>query len=166
MANPPRIALMIPYYNHERTLRAVVQDVLAILDAQSSDVASPEVLVVDDGSAVPAAELLEGLDRARVLRFERNQGKGAAILAGAAWARDAGATHLLTLDADGQHDAADIPAFLAAVQATPFGVLVGARDFATPTVPRSSRVGRAFSNFWLRVQTGVALGDRHSGFRV
>ena len=165
----PRVAVMAPYYDHESTLRSVVEKVLAVLEASPLMLVVP-VIVVDDGSRVPACELLHGLDRVVILRQEQNRGKGAAILLGAAKARELGATHLITIDADGQHDAAEIPIFLAALQATraagQLALLVGRRDFSTPNVPAASRFGRAFSNFWLRVQTGIALGDSQSGFRL
>jgi glycosyltransferase involved in cell wall biosynthesis/uncharacterized protein (DUF2062 family) len=170
MSESPRIQLVIPYYNHERTLRGVVEGCLRVLDElQDGEFRGwllDELLVLDDGAAVPAPELLRGIERARVLRLPVNVGKGAALRAGAAEARKRGATHLLTLDADAQHDPADIQAFLAALRPEPFALLVGARDMRVAGVPKSSRFGRWFSNFWLRVQTGAPLADSQSGFRL
>jgi glycosyltransferase involved in cell wall biosynthesis len=93
---PARLLVAIPVYNHGRTLRDVVQRALAV---------HPDVLVVDDGSTDGGAASLEGL-AVRVLRHERNRGKGAAILTAAAEARRLGKTHIVTIDADGQHDPA------------------------------------------------------------
>ena len=153
-----RVAVVIPHYNHSATLPAVVAEALAYC---------PTVIVVDDGSSPPEAAILDDLDpRARRLRHPENRGKGAAIRSGLQEARRLGATHIITIDADGQHFPADIPAFLEAVERDPEAIIIGWRDFTTTRVPGGSRFGRSFSNFWFRVQTGVRLGDTQSGFRA
>ncbi len=152
----PRVLVAVPVYNHASTLRAVV---LGLLERH------PHVLVVDDGSDDLEPEVLAGLP-VRMVRHGRNRGKGAAVRTAALEARRQGMSHIVTIDADGQHDPADLPLFLEAVAADPLAVIVGARDFNTENVPGSSRFGRAFSNFWLRVQTGVILSDVQSGYRV
>lgn len=152
----PRVLVAVPVYNHAPTLRAVV---LGLLERH------PHVLVVDDGSDDLEPEVLAGLP-VRMVRHGRNRGKGAAIRTAALEARRQGMSHIVTIDADGQHDPADLPLFLEAVAADPLAVIVGARDFNTENVPGSSRFGRAFSNFWLRVQTGVILSDVQSGYRA
>ena len=101
-----------------------------------------------------------------ILRHERNRGKGAAILTAAAAARQQGMTHIATIDADGQHDPADLPRLAAVVEEDPTTLVVGHRDFSAANVPGASRFGRGFSNFWLRLQTGQSLGDTQSGFRI
>lgn len=152
----PRVLVAVPVYNHASTLRAVV---LGLLERH------PHVLVVDDGSDDLEPEVLAGLP-VRMVRHGRNRGKGAAIRTAALEARRQDMSHIVTIDADGQHDPADLPLFLEAVAADPLAVIVGARDFNTENVPGSSRFGRAFSNFWLRVQTGVILSDVQSGYRA
>ncbi|NTU60607.1 MAG: glycosyltransferase family 2 protein, partial [Deltaproteobacteria bacterium] len=156
MAEAPRVLVAVPLYNHGATLPAVVDGVLAL---------GLEVLVVDDGSTDGGADALAGRP-VRVLRHGRNRGKGAAILTAAAEARRLGMTHLVTLDADGQHDPADLPRFLEALGREPGAIFVGKRDFEGTHAPRSSRFGRSFSNFWMRLQTGVTVGDVQSGFRA
>ncbi len=152
----PRILVVVPVYNHAATLRGVVSGILAVHD---------QVLVVDDGSTDLVPDALDGL-KVRLIRHRKNRGKGAAIRTGARAARDMGMTHIITIDADGQHDPADIPLFVEAVTKDRNALIVGARDFNTAHVPSSSRFGRTFSNFWLRVQTGVILSDVQSGFRA
>ena len=144
--------VVIPVYNHGGSLPGVIQAVLAL---------HPHVLVVDDGSE----DLPDALS-VPCIRHEVNLGKGAAIMTGAAEARRCGMTHIITIDADGQHDAADIPAFIRAAQRFPLSIIVGVRDFATNDVPFSSRFGRSFSNFWYKVHTGAETGDVQSGFRL
>ncbi len=158
----------IPVYNHASTLRAVVQAAFATLRTLPPDLPSahPHVLVVDDGSDDNPAAALAGLDGVELRRHERNRGKGAAIRTAAQAARDMGATHLVTLDADGQHDPSDLPRFLAVLKDSPLAIVIGKRDMSSPDVPRISRFGRWFSNFWVRVHTGQAVGDSQSGFRA
>ncbi len=151
-----KVLVVIPVYNHAGTLRAVAERTLAV---------QPDVLVVDDGSTDGGADTLAGLPLT-VIRHPRNLGKGAAILTAAREGRRLGMTHLVTLDADGQHDPADLPRFLELIRREPGALVVGTRDFGRAEVPGSSRFGRSFSNFWLRVQTGVRLGDAQSGFRA
>ncbi len=151
-----RVLVVVPVYNHGATLRGVVEDVLA---------RHPHVLVVNDGSTDIGPDILAGL-AATMISHPDNRGKGAAIRTGTREARRRGMTHIVTIDADGQHDAADIPRFLDAIADDELAIVVGARNFDTANVPGSSRFGRKFSNFWLRVQTGVVLSDVQSGFRA
>ncbi len=160
-----RILAVIPVYNHAATLRRVAEDVLRL---------HPYLLVVDDGSTdlplpengiLPPEHPLYGLPLF-FLRHARNRGKGAAILSAAAKARSLGMSHIVTLDADGQHLAADLPRFIRAVCEEPHTLFVGVRDFSGQPVPFSSRFGRAFSNFWFRVQSSTALSDTQCGYRA
>lgn len=169
----PQVLVVVPVYNHAATLPLVVKGVLAV---------HPHVLVVDDGSGdLPAGSPANGPAESswtpaeghplhglpvRCIRHGENRGKGAAIMTGAAEARRLGMTHIITIDADGQHDPADIPAFLEAAAQDPLVLFVGKRDFATANVPAASRFGRSFSNFWYKVHTGTRIGDVQSGFRL
>ena len=154
--DPAKIEILVPLYNHGGSVRAVVEGVLAL---------HPAVMVVDDGSTDGGAEQLQGLS-IRLLRHSSNRGKGAAIISAVRDAANRGVTHLVTLDADGQHDPADLPKFLAAIAVDPEAIIVGCRDMSGSEVPGSSRFGRSFSNFWLRLQTGRSLGDTQSGYRA
>jgi uncharacterized protein (DUF2062 family) len=75
-------------------------------------------------------------------------------------------SHIITIDADGQHDPANISRFIPVIRENPLAIVVGKRIFNNKTVPFSSRFGRSFSNFWLRVETGYSLKDTQSGFRA
>ena len=148
--------VLIPVYNHGATLRHVVREALA---------RHPHVIVVDDGCSDGGPDTIADLP-VHLFRQERNMGKGAAILRGAREAAALGYTHVITMDADAQHKADDIPAFLNAIEETPWSIIIGARDFSVPNVPGSSRFGRKFSQFWMFVQTGVNVSDMQSGFRA
>lgn len=123
------------------------------------------VIVVDDGSVDDSAAVALHA-RADLVSHAANRGKGAALLSGLARARELGFTHVVALDADGQHDPSDIPSLEAAARAHPDALIVGCRDFSVPNVPKGSRFGRRFSNFWVALETGRRLGDTQSGFRV
>jgi uncharacterized protein (DUF2062 family) len=150
------ILIVIPLYNHAAAVRDVALRALAL---------HQRVLVVDDGSTDGGADTLADLP-VTVLRHAVNRGKGAAIMTAAAEARRMGMTHIVTIDADGQHDPADFPLFVREIATHPEAIIVGCRNFDTANVPGSSIFGRKFSNFWLRVQTGKSLGDTQSGFRA
>jgi len=156
MSTPVKPLIVIPVYNHGQTLREIVSRTLRI---------HPEVMVVDDGSTDGGIETLGDLG-VHIVRHDRNRGKGAAVMSAAKEARNLGMTHLITIDADGQHDPADIPLFLSKIEEAPQAIVVGARNFAGTDTPFSSRFGRRFSNFWFRVQTGRSLKDTQSGFRA
>ncbi|MFP4169375.1 MAG: DUF2062 domain-containing protein [Desulfonatronovibrionaceae bacterium] len=151
-----KLLAVIPVYNHPETVRFIAE---ALLDA------GLEVLVVDDGSTSETGPLLQGLDL-EIIRHSRNMGKGRAILTGADFARSRGKTHILTIDADGQHPPQETVKLIAEMEKDPLAVVIGARKFPEKNVPGASRFGRSFSNFWLRVQTGARVSDVQSGFRI
>ncbi|MCL5279314.1 MAG: DUF2062 domain-containing protein [Planctomycetes bacterium] len=150
------IVVVIPVYNQPDRLREVVRRCLEV---------HPRILVVDDGSRPQVAPLIADLP-VEVLRHEVNRGKGTALQTAARHLHGQGATHMITLDADGQHDPEDLPEMLGALRAHPGALILGIRDFESATVPGSSRFGRAFGNFWVRVQTGTRVRDIQSGFRA
>ncbi len=151
-----KIFVVVPVYNHAATLRQVVEGVL---------VHHSQVLVVDDGSTDGGADTVADLP-VEVLRYPCNRGKGAALQAAAEWGIARELTHMISLDADGQHDPDDLPKFIAAIEDAPRALIVGQRNFEQDSIPASSRFGRKFSNFWLRLQTGSQLKDSQSGFRA
>jgi glycosyltransferase involved in cell wall biosynthesis len=143
--------VLIPCFNHAATVAAV---------AAAARAHCP-VMVVDDGSTTPLPEL----PGCTVVRLERNGGKGAALRAGFQRAVELGFTHAITMDADGQHFAEDIPKFLAAAATQPGALVAGVRDFYAAGAPAGRRRSNAVSTFWYRVETGVRLGDTQCGFR-
>lgn len=151
-----KILPVIPVYNHTETIRDVATRCLDYL---------PNVLIVDDGSREAVSSKVSGLNVALV-RHDFNLGKGHAILTAANYAREHNFTHIITLDADGQHFPDDIPVFLSAIEHHPESIILGVRDFTAAAIPGSSRFGRAFGNFWVRLQTGVKIRDIQSGFRA
>ncbi len=148
--------VLIPVYNQPLRLREVVERCLTQTDS---------VCVIDDGSDEPVAPLLAGL-AVELLRHDINRGKGEALCTAARHWHARGFTHMITLDADGQHYPEDVPLFLDAIAQDPDALFLGVRDFASARAPRSSRFGRSFGNFWVRVQTGQRVEDIQTGFRA
>jgi uncharacterized protein (DUF2062 family) len=151
-----RAMIVIPVFNNPGTVRDVVVRALAVHD---------RVTVVDDGSDTPVADILAGLP-IHIVRHGKNRGKGVAILTGALEAGRMGMTHIVTIDADGQHDPADFMRFLPLMAENPHAIIVGKRHFEATETPGLSVFGRSFSNFWMRLQTGLSVGDTQSGFRA
>ena len=161
-----RIAVVIPTYNNPATIEGVIRDTL-------EETPYP-IRVIDDGSSAPIEASLQDptvraarvSGRLEIHRLPENRGKGAAIR----YAIDLGVrqdfTHLVTIDGDGQHYPREIPKLVDMVKRHPRDLVIGARRFAAPNVPESSKFGRKFSNFWVGFETGAVVSDSQSGFRA
>jgi len=128
------------------------------------------VFVVVDGSRDGTAEGLQAMAAAdpglHVWVLARNQGKGAAVLHGLRQARGAGFTHALTMDADGQHPAPCIDAFMRASLERPDAMILG-RPLFDASAPLLRVRGRRVSNWWTNLETlGAGVDDSLFGFRV
>ena len=154
MTDPRHICAVIPTYNNGGTVAGVVRGVLA---------QGLPVLVVDDGSTDGTEDALKGLD-IKVVHHPRTRAKGRALKTGLEEARRLGYRFALTLDADGQHDPADIPALVAA--AGERTLVVGSRNLTAEGMPAGNTFANKVSNFWFTVQTGRKLPDTQTGFRV
>ncbi len=130
---------------------------------------SPVWVVVDgstDGTTEGLRALAAGDPGLRVIVLPENRGKGAAVLEGISRAAAEGFTHALTMDADGQHPAALIPAFMAASQADPEAMILG-RPVFDADAPSLRVKGRKVSNWWANLETlWAGIGDSLYGFRV
>lgn len=155
------VCAVIPTYQNAKTLLKVVADVHRVVDT---------VFVVDDGSNDGTAALLDkatGNERPeKVLTHAKNQGKGAALKTGLTFARQQGFHYAVTVDADGQHRANDIPALLKAVEEEPDALVIGSRGLRHENMPAKSTFANRFSNFWFALQTLQRLPDTQSGLRV
>lgn len=130
----------------------------------------PDVwLVVDgstDGSEKPVEAMLPVHPGLRVLHRRPNGGKGTAVLLGTQEAAKAGYSHVLTMDADGQHPADRIPVFARLAEAHPAALLVGCPQFG-PEAPALRVQGRKISNAWANLETlGWGITDSLFGMRV
>jgi glycosyltransferase involved in cell wall biosynthesis len=125
------------------------------------------VWVVIDGSTDGSGERLAELAGTglRVIRRRENGGKGAAVLDGLCAAADAGFTHVLVMDADGQHPADSIAAFMRVSTEHPEAMILGTPIFDA-SAPRIRILGRKLSNALTRIETLQVIGDSLFGFRV
>jgi len=152
-----RFAVLIPVYNHAGGVVSVIERALAI---------NLPIWVVDDGSTDGTAKRLDTIGGITVIRHDENRGKGEAILTGFS-AMAGKADWVVTLDADGQHDPADVPVLIGAIPAGKRPIVIGRREGMTGNdVPWTSRFGRKFSNFWVRAAGGPVLSDTQSGLRI
>lgn len=161
MIDSSRHLVLIPSYNPGEK----VFETLAAARAQWSP-----VWVVVDGSTDGTTERLRARAETdpgvRVLVLPENQGKGAAILHGLLEAQKAGFTHVLTVDADGQHPADRIPDFMQQSQQAPNAMILGKPVFAADA-PKLRVYGRQVSNTWANLETlWMGIGDSLFGFRV
>jgi len=154
--------VVIPVYNHEHAVGVVTSAVLAL---------GLPCILVDDGSTPACAGVLDTLaDGApgaiTLLRHEVNRGKGAAVLTGMRHAADAGHSHALQIDADGQHSTADIPRFLAQAAANPAALIVGCPQY-DESVPAARLYARYLTHVWVWINTlSLQVRDSMCGFRV
>ncbi len=152
----PRLCVLIPVYNHGRTVGAVVRG------------ASKQftVVVVNDGSTDETSAVVQPESGITLITFPQNQGKAAALRAGFTKAQSLGFTHAITIDADGQHPVEALGCFAQACRSTPEALIVGVRDLKAAGAPLPRRLSNALSTFWFRFETGVHLSDTQCGFRV
>jgi glycosyltransferase involved in cell wall biosynthesis len=156
-----RYCILIPHFNHATCIAEVLhQCALHQLP----------ILVIDDGSDPDSREavgaLVAEMAQVQMRASARNEGKGGAVMRGVAWARELGFTHVVQIDADGQHCANDIPVLLAESQRYPEEVISGLPVFG-PDIPKSRLHGRRFNYLWTCIETLSAdIRDAMCGFRV
>jgi glycosyltransferase involved in cell wall biosynthesis len=152
---------IIPIYNHGKTIGACVKAL--------APMALP-IFIIDDGSDTSTVKILKALATheplVRLYRLEKNQGKGTAMQRGFSEASDAGYSHALQVDADGQHDVSDIPALLAESKAHPQALIYGHPIF-DESIPKVRLYGRYLTHFCVWLETlSFDIKDSMCGFRV
>jgi glycosyltransferase involved in cell wall biosynthesis len=147
------VLALIPAWNEATRMGPIVEATRAHLP----------VLVVDDGSHDETSAVAQAAG-ATVVRHPRNQGKGVALMTGFTWALEQGYGAVLTLDADGQHDPADIPKFLAAYEAGAGELIIGRRDFGHMPFPRFFT--NPFGSWLLSLALDERIYDNQSGYRL
>ena len=152
--------LLIPIYDHGSTIRRVVESLAT---------ANLPLVIVNDGSGPDTRATLERIARdfewVEILSHAENQGKGAALVTGYRAAAERGFSHVIQLDADAQHEAADVHRFLAVAGANPDSLVLGQPIFGDD-VPKSRLYGRKLSVglVWLATLSRV-VRDPLCGFR-
>jgi hypothetical protein len=150
----PSILVVVPAFDEADTIGDVVRRARR----------HGPVLVVDDGSTdlTPVRARAAGAD---VVAHGRRRGKGAALRTGLEVARRRGATLVITLDADGQHDADEIPLLLEAARRHVRSIVIGGRLGMAHTMPRARLNACRTAGFFVDWLTGSSILDTQSGFR-
>ncbi len=152
-----KVCVLIPTYNNAGTLGNVLRDVLAY---------TRHVIVVSDGATDHTAEVLAQFPEVAVVAYSPNRGKGIALRRGFRYATEQGYDYAITMDADGQHFASDIPVFLEKLETEPDAIFIGARNLQQENMPGKNTFANKFSNFWFYVETGLKGPDTQSGYRL
>ncbi|MCE5981211.1 glycosyltransferase family 2 protein [Pseudomonas wadenswilerensis] len=151
---------VIPVYNHELAVPAVVADLLA---------AGLPCVLVDDASSPACATVLRQLaehQQVFLVQLKVNQGKGGAVMAGLREAARLGFSHALQVDADGQHDLADVSRFLEQSQAYPQALICGYPQYDA-SVPKGRLYARYLTHVWVWINSlSLQIPDSMCGFRV
>ncbi len=144
-----KTAAVIPAFNEAATIGPVWEQTFPHVDL---------IIVIDDGSDDGTS-----LARGDMIRHSRNQGKGAALRTGIQSAIRAGADIIVTLDSDGQHDPAEIPRLISAMEKA--DLVLGKRT-RTRSMPGIRRWSNGFSSLLVSLAMGKRFYDVHSGFRA
>jgi glycosyltransferase involved in cell wall biosynthesis len=157
-----KTCIIVPIYNHEEAITQVVVKLKAHGLA---------CFLVNDGSSMQCSQILEDCAKRdaswlTLITRPENGGKGAAVLEGFKAAQMMGFSHAIQIDADGQHNADDIPRFLEVGQQHPDAMILGQPQF-DDSVPKSRLYGRRVTNFWISINTlSFAIADGMCGFRL
>lgn len=154
--------VIIPVFNNQRSIGSVIEQVLAYVK---------DIIVVNDGSTDNTYSVIETAHfshpkRVTVVSYRKNRGKGHAITQGFRTALQKGYRYAVTLDADGQHYAHNLPFFEQAVKQNQDTLIVGARNLNALNMPQKNTFANRFSNFWFTVQTLKRLPDTQTGYRL
>jgi len=156
MSGIDAICAVIPAYNAERTVEAVVREALSFLAM---------VIGADDGSTDDTAKVAADAG-AQVVSLPENRGKGHCLRLLFAEARKRGFDAVITLDSDGQHDPADIPRFLYAHRNDPGSVIVGSRMADEDAIPVHRRNSMLVARFYICLAANRYIDDTQCGYRL
>lgn len=155
-AATPRYCILIPCLNEERAIGRVVGEALAL---------GLPVIVVDDGSDDRTPDIV-GAMPVTLLRHETRRGKGEALRTGFREVLRMGYDAVVTMDGDGQHLAADIPAIVAAGERYPGSIVIGARLLEREQQPNGRRRANAVADWGISWACALPIADTQSGQRL
>ena len=158
---PSQYGFVIPNYNHDLVIRDTI---IALADFKLP------IILVDDGSNEKTQRVLEQIDAqfalVTLVRRTENGGKGAAVQTGLAHAHDAGWSHAIQVDADGQHDLNDVEQLIVRSKFQP-NALVSGQPIYDESISKGRYYGRFITHFWVYIETlSFALKDTMCGFRI
>jgi glycosyltransferase involved in cell wall biosynthesis len=156
------LAIVVPFYNHEHAIERTIAGIRRF---------GLKTWLIDDGSSPRCRAVLERIANAeaswlQLRHLPTNRGKGVAVREGMEAARAAGCTHVLQIDADGQHECADIPRMIELAQERPEAIITGVPIF-DHTAPKSRLYGRRLTRLWVCINTlSGEVRDAMCGFRI
>lgn len=156
--NKAEILVVVPVYNENATMLNTLTQLTA---------AGYAVIVVDDGSDIPAKKSIGHLPLT-ILRHKVNLGQGAALQTAFAYAKKLNHSIVITFDADGQHDAQDIPAMIAPIREQKADIVLGSRFLpeSGSGISASKKWVLQIARFINFLLSGSLLSDAHNGFRA
>jgi glycosyltransferase involved in cell wall biosynthesis len=149
--------VLIPTYNNSNALKNVIDSVLEYTES---------IIIVNDGSTDNTKEILSRYLYLQIFHHAKNLGKGKALQTGLLNGIELGYDYLISIDSDGQHLASDLEIFLDELEKNKNAIIIGNRNMNVDHVPTKSSLGKRFSNFWFKIETGKELPDTQSGYRL
>ncbi|KPH95944.1 glycosyl transferase [Pseudoalteromonas porphyrae] len=158
---PSQYGFVIPNYNHDLV---ILDTIIALANFKLP------IILVDDGSNEKTQRILEQIDAqfalVTLVRRTENGGKGAAVQTGLAHAYEAGWSHAIQVDADGQHDLNDVEQLIVRSKFQP-NALVSGQPIYDESISKGRYYGRFITHFWVYIETlSFALKDTMCGFRI
>ena len=155
-----KLCAIIPCYNHHKVLQSICERLTNI---------GLGVIIIDDASQPETQKVIKELSQINGIssvRHESNQGKGGAVMTGMKEASAQGYTHVLQVDADGQHNLDDAERIIAQARQYPDAVISG-QPVYDESIPASRKYGRYITHFWVWIETlSFSIKDTMCGFRV
>ena len=153
--------ILIPVYRHGKACSEVVDSIVQY---------GIPIILVDDGNDSETKNYLSQIKEkhggVEIVVRAKNGGKGAAFASGVIFAKNAGYSHILQVDADGQHDSAKIPFFIEKARENPKKMICGYPEY-DESAPNHRKNGHKFANAWCAIITwGNKIVDSMCGFRL
>jgi glycosyltransferase involved in cell wall biosynthesis len=162
-AGEMKLVVTIPAYNEEETIGRVIAEI----PKQVKGVDRVEVLVIDDGSIDGTVEQARRAGADRIVSHKANQGLGVAFKTGLDSALEMGADIIVNIDADGQHNATEIPKLIRPILENKADMVLGWRDLTNQSfMPRGKKIGNKLATWVIRKLTGLPIKDAQTGFRA
>ncbi|MBD3155281.1 MAG: glycosyltransferase [Candidatus Aenigmarchaeota archaeon] len=150
-----KILTIIPCYNAEKYIESTISDIKKYQE---------NILVIDDGSTDDSYNEMKKMKGVKILRHGKNRGKGAALKTGFNYALKNNFDAVITMDADGQHKASDIPKFIEKID--DFDIIIGNRMGDSRGMPLPNLISNRFSSYLVSRKSKNRIPDSQSGFRL
>ncbi|ASG68891.1 hypothetical protein fh0823_20190 [Francisella halioticida] len=156
------LCVIVPVYKHGKQIYDTIKNISKF---------NLPIIIIDDGNDKTTKESIKKLDSkfsniVKTVMLSTNKGKGSAVTIGAKIAFELNYTHILQIDADGQHNFTDIPLFIDKINKYPFDLVSGIPIY-DDSIPKSRLHGRKITNFWVAIETWtLQIKEAMCGFRI